>query len=667
MGKRNLKNKFRNAKGLTNDKDMDLDMEGSQNKEDNFKIDEAYIILQKLSSSNYSDRENITSLLSSYEFSTKDEKMKEQLLNRDLCKCLVEKLMDPFIQIRFNTISAIINMIVCYSELDIDSIFLFDVGLLNNIENLFMDYLNNTKNLQVKYTDGEQMKINKLLKNTVDLLLLIIEVYDFDETKNYNKLNFNTIIKCLVEFILNPGSISEDVILNSCFFLANLFSLKVVQVEDTNGNNLINFIEFAKKIISDKNTMSKANPLVVASFICSLFYISCSNVNILGMEFILFLIESIYSNINFGIGKQIDELNLSIQNYIKNADNETNGGMIVESSDNVGSADTADKNNPNLKEKIKHMEENIRATNLYLKTFTDVINSIEFNTQNTNNNSNLIEDEENYDEDLEEDNSNSNNSNEGLDIEKSISAVVIKIFQNENYTSLFKMLKLNFLPNLIKFFDDLTIEEFLLNDFDKMIVIKELLYDLEYYTLSLINNIIQNCEHIFTEQEDYTLLANIGMSIVKRLQIEEYSKNQDFLTVLLTTFRTILDKYKTVLGMLVKQNLGNPDFNFKSLFVILNNNINDSFIKINIIDIIALIFAYPGQHSKEENSEICKLLYNICLNENDMEVVAHVLNAYFDIYKEDDYDSNFILKQNGVIDLMKLGVTEFKARVSKLF
>jgi hypothetical protein len=141
---------------------------------------------------------------------------------------------------------------------------------------------------------------------------------------------------------------------------------------------------------------------------------------------------------------------------------------------------------------------------------------------------------------------------------------------------------------------------------------------------------------------------------MKRLQIEEYSKNQDFLSVLLTCFRSILEKYKNINEIVDLCN-----FDFKILFIILNNNINDTFIKINIIDIIGFLYSY--KHPIEANLEICKLLYDICLNESDMEVTSHVLNAYFDIYKEDDFNIN--LKNVGLIESMKIGVNEFKSRV----
>jgi hypothetical protein len=521
---------------------------------------------------------------------------------------------------------------------------------------MLVEHINNT-NIEIKFTEGEQTKINKVLKAAMDLLLLIIELYDSDENKNYIKLNFNNLIKCSVEFILNSGSISEEVILSTCLFMTNLLSLKVFPIEDQNGNNLLNFIEFAQNIVKDKATSSKANVLVVSSFRCSLFYIYCSlfssgsNSDAVNAEFIQFLINSIYSNINFGVVNQIEELNNSIQNYIKNpsSENNNNNGMTIELDKE------SNKDNSNLKDKIKITEENIRSTIIYLKTFTDIINSVEL--KNSNPNDDFMNEEEEIDDEVEIITNENDSENE---IEKNISIIVNNLFKNSNYEPLLKMLKFEFLPKLIKFFDNLSIEEFLINDFDKMIVIKELLFDLEYHTLSIINNIIQNYEQVFID--DTKLLSTTAFTIIKRLQIEEYSKNQDFLTVLLTTYRSILEKYKNVGNMIIAEGMNNAEFDFKSLFVILNNNINDSFIKINIVDIISYIYSLPG-HSKEVNNEICKLLYNICLNEKDMEVLSHVLNAYFDIYKEDDYESNFILRSNGVVDLMKLGVNEFKIKV----
>jgi hypothetical protein len=121
---------------------------------------------------------------------------------------------------------------------------------------------------------------------------------------------------------------------------------------------------------------------------------------------------------------------------------------------------------------------------------------------------------------------------------------------------------------------------------------------------------------------------------------------------MLTCLHSILEKKKI-----------NIELQYKSLFIILNNNIHDSFVKINIIDIIALYFSLPGKLTKEDNEELCKLLLSLCTHEKDTECVAHVLNAFFDIYREDDYESNFVLKIVGVVEMMFQGISVYKLRV----
>lgn len=603
--------------------------------------------------------------MASHEFSPSENKMKEQIVSADFCKVLVSKLSDPFIQVRYNAVSAVINLIICYSECDMDAIFLFSADLLPAIETVMMEYRTNM-DMNIKYSEGEQAKINKLIKNIVDLLLLLMDLYDTGEYKDYNKLNIEILMNISVNFIMNPGFLDEDVILNFVMLTASFFTLRVVKIN--NNNILLNFIQFAENIVFDENSRNKANVLVVACFTSIIFYFYCSNINIDNnteldrLKLVDRLIEMIYQNINFNLATQIEDLNMNIQNFVKHTGQTENTEMITEN-------DADDKHsevNSDIKKRIKNTENYIRATLMYLKTFTDIINSIELNLTNKNLNSSLSLNDDEIDEELEEE--DSADIVEGKsEIEKNVSNVINYLFQNTNYELLQKMLNKIFLENLINFFNNLTIEEFLLSDFDKMIKVKELLYDLEYYTLSLINNILQNISNIYGNTKyhinlinnianEYSLLGTITNMIIKRLQIEEYSKNQDFLSVMLTCFRSILEKYKNI-----NEIINFTNFDFKFLFVILNNNVDDRFIKINIIDVIAFLFSYKG-HSAEANLEICKLLYSMCMNENDMEVTSHVLNAFYDIYGEDDF--NFNLKSVGVIDAMKYGVNEFRSRVN---
>jgi hypothetical protein len=96
------------------------------------------------------------------------------------------------------------------------------------------------------------------------------------------------------------------------------------------------------------------------------------------------------------------------------------------------------------------------------------------------------------------------------------------------------------------------------------------------------------------------------------------------------------------------------------MFIIFNNNINDTFIKINIVDIIAKVFS-KNLHTEEINFEICNLLKNLVMNENNVEVSSHVLNAFFDIWAEDYYNQNLI--KGNIIELMKQGLPQFRSKV----
>lgn len=196
-----------------------------------------------------------------------------------------------------------------------------------------------------------------------------------------------------------------------------------------------------------------------------------------------------------------------------------------------------------LKNKIKHIEQKLRATLLYLKAFSDIVNSFESKIENSNANT--------YEEDFEEEEDGSGSvEDDKSEIEKRIFQSVDSILNKLNYEPLNKMLNKEFLMNLINFFSNLTIEEFLLNDFDKMIMIKELLFDLEFLALSLINNIVRSFNGILNNDEN--LIIGITNTEMKRILIEEYSKNQEFLTVLLTTFRNILEKYPNIYKLVVK-------------------------------------------------------------------------------------------------------------------
>jgi hypothetical protein len=241
----------------------------------------------------------VTSLLASYEFSPTDTKLKDQLINPSFCRTLMERLTDPFIQIRYNSAAAITNLIICFSEYDIDSIFVFECGLLSKLEELFKEYTNNQNN----HTESEIEKINKLMKSIFDLLALLIELYDEEKYKNTNF----SIIRFAFTIILNPGIFNEEIVLSACTIIPELLAVYIIP-PDTVG--LKAYIEFANKILTDNSS----NILVSASFSCSLFYLYCYNEA--SVENVKQIIEKIYTNINFDLCTEIMNINNYIQNFV---------------------------------------------------------------------------------------------------------------------------------------------------------------------------------------------------------------------------------------------------------------------------------------------------------------------------------------------------------------
>ena len=65
----------------------------------------------------------------------------------------------------------------------------------------------------------------------------------------------------------------------------------------------------------------------------------------------------------------------------------------------------------------------------------------------------------------------------------------------------------------------------------------------------------------------------------------------------------------------------------------------------------------------DNNFKVGDELKNLLFHENDIEVLSHVINAFMDIFKNDDLESNTYLKQIGVMDLFSKAVPQFKNKL----
>jgi hypothetical protein len=110
---------------------------------------------------------------------------------------------------------------------------------------------------------------------------------------------------------------------------------------------------------------------------------------------------------------------------------------------------------------------------------------------------------------------------------------------------------------------------------------------------------------------------------------------------------------------------------YKILFSILNKFILDDEIKINIIDIVSLIYSDENKNNSNDfyliNKEINSLLKTLLYNEKNIIVIAHIINAFMDIYKWDDEILNKNLKNSEILILFKNNLNELKNRKNSLF
>ena len=97
---------------------------------------------------------------------------------------------------------------------------------------------------------------------------------------------------------------------------------------------------------------------------------------------------------------------------------------------------------------------------------------------------------------------------------------------------------------------------------------------------------------------------------------------------------------------------------------------NNDYIKLNIIDIIALIYSTEITNDKswyEIIEEINNLLLTLLYNEKNIEIASHVINAFMDIYQWDDEILNKILKNSNVLSIMLNGSKNFKQKMENLY
>ena len=637
MGKKNLKKykKYKKKKNL-DEEEYDEKIESKNNKKWYGSIfKDIPTLLQKLSNSSFDELNHITSILSSFEFTNiKEPSISNIFISPQIISAIANLLNNDNYQIKYNAISSLTNILICYADTDVDKILILNTDFCKYSMEIIKDFT------KVDKKTKEYIKRTRTLKNLLDLCMLIIDMTDSDNLINNNFISI--IFQFLFLVINNNDLISEDLFEHINQFLGSVFSTIVIQIEKMENKEYINilktYIEKMNNLFNDKETScsNKAN----IGFI--LFYINLINYDYLKQN-----------NINLLPGLIEYAFNeLTKDNIINNLNIFSELIQSIEKEKNLNDIEMKkhEQTNDDIKAKGKIASEEINSLLNNLKIFQEIITTVEepqsnFNPKNENeNNINMDEYEE-----IDEDNLDSNMKNSDL-FDDIIAKVLNEILSVNNYEPLKKMISQKIMNNLSLLCNvQNKLEDYYINDNDKILQMKEALGEIEYMSLSVINNIIIKYNKFLNAEYINSLYAFLGQKMNQLLS--NVRDNEYFLSLVILTLRTLLDKYNGNF-----KNFGENDY--INLFNIIQK-VNDNFIKCNVIDIISLCACV------DNNFKIGDDLKKLLFSENDIEVLSHVINAFMDVFKNDDLESNQYLKNIGVMDLFSKAVPEFKNKFKK--
>ena len=632
MGKKNLKKykKYKKKKNL-DEEEYDEKIESKNNKKWYGSIfKDIPTLLQKLSNSSFDELNHITSILSSFEFSNiKEPSISNIFISPQIISAIANLLNNDSYQIKYNAISSLTNILICYADTDVDKILILNTDFCKYSMEIIKDFT------KVDKKTKEYIKQTRTLKNLLDLCMLIIDMTDSDNLINNNFISI--IFEFLFLIINNNDLISEDLFEHINQFLGSVFSTIVIQIEKMENkeysNILKTYIEKMNNLFNDKETScsNKAN----IGFI--LFYINLINYDYLKQN-----------NINLLPGLIEYAFNeLTKDNIINNLNIFSELIQSIEKEKNLNDIEMKknEQTNDDIKAKGKIASEEINSLLNNLKIFQEIITTVEEPQSNSNpkneNENNINMDE--YEE-IDEDNLDSNMKNSDL-FDDIIAKVLNEILSVNNYEPLKKMISQKIMNNLSLLCNvQNKLEDYYINDNDKILQMKEALGEIEYMSLSVINNIIIKYNKFLNAEYINSLYAFLGQKMNQLLS--NVRDNEYFLSLVILTLRTLLDKYNGNF-----KNFGENDY-INLLNII--QKVNDNFIKCNVIDIISLCACVDNNF--KIGDELKKLLFS----ENDIEVLSHVINAFMDVFKNDDLESNQYLKNIGVMDLFSKAVPEFK-------
>ena len=629
MGKRRIKRHKIIGRKDNNDLETksNLSDKESNDKSDNInmKID-LKKFLDIINNNNSIELLKLSSFLSNYNYEIlsqeQDKKEKEifALISQDfllqyLNLLLIRKTSDENeAKIKYNIISSIIDIFSFLND-KINMQYIFNKIL----SEIFHQYLLNYTKENLKSNNAVNNIKYKTILLLFDLFQLFIDIMKEEEkinTKN-NLLNYDIIISVLIKEYIFNNNLDREIKNKSELLLFSLVSNFYIEINDKNNIKLLL-----------TNISECKNELNISSFVYFIaFYILINNGDLKLFNLIIQKIFDFSKDINL-FNNELNDFILFL-NQIFDLEKETSNNININLTDEE------------TKQKLNSFLFNCHTIYSLFKIYDDII--------------------DNFGEEFQSDDIFLTNMSNSIN----------KFFNKSNNNILNQCFNENFIASLIKLLNNLvenSIESFLVNNNDCVLRIKENLNEMIILILGIINNIISKIYKKF-KKDNIGLLMNIIY-----IKMNKYKSNNDeemYLIILL--LRNILEKKIINIEDIVSENNRNEELiplDYKLLFGIFNYYMNDENIKIAIIDIVALIYSTEITNDKswyEINQEINNLLITLLYNEKNIEIAAHVVNAFMDIYQWDDEILNKILKNSNVLNIMSNGSKTFKQKMDSLY
>ena len=585
------------------------------------------IILDIINSNNLIEILKLSSFLSNYNYEIlyqeQDKREKEifVLISHDFLFPYLNILLsmktseENEAKLKYNIISSIIDIFSSFSD-KINMKYIYNKIL----SEIFYQYFYNYTKEKINSNNSINHIKHKTILLLFDLFQLFIDLMKEDEKINTKSglINYDSIISVLIKEYIFNNDLDREVKNKSELLLFSLFSNFYIEINDKNNIKLLL-----------KNTLSSTNELNISSFVYFItFYILINKGDLTSFNIIIQKILDFSKDINLFKNELNDFVHFL--NELFDLDKESTINNI---NTNLSDDET--------KQKLNSFLFNCHTIYSLFKIYNDII--------------------ENIGEEFSSDDLFLTNMSRSINIffNKSNNNIINLCF---NETFILSLLKL--LNNLI----ENNIESFLLDKNDCVLKIKENLNEMVILILGIVNNIISKLNKKF-KKDHIGLLINIIY-----IKLNKYKSNNDeeiYLTILL--LRNILEKKIINIEDILLENNKNEELiplDYKLLFSIFNYYMNDENIKINIIDIIALIYSTEITNDKswyEINQEINNLLITLLYNEKNLEISAHVINAFMDIYQWDDEILNQILKNSNVLNIMTNGSKAFKQKMENLY